>query len=323
MSGPRERLTTGALRLGRHLAPAVPEPLALALAERAADRVHARGGPRVEQLRANLRLARPGAPPQELDALVREGLRSYARYWCDLLRLPGWSRQRTVGSVREVGAQPLREVLRSGRGAVGFLGHLGNWDHAAAWSAVELAPVVTVAERLRPEALFDDFVALRRRLGTEVLPLGDPATFPALVRRARDGAFVPLLADRDLSGSGVPVDLLGRRVRVAAGPALLSLLSGAPLFPLACWYDGPARRPRTLVVEVGAQVHPPPADPALGAREQRAAAVAAMTQQCADALSAAVRAHPQDWHVLQPLAEASAGEGAGTGADPAAGGAGA
>ncbi|WP_432495851.1 phosphatidylinositol mannoside acyltransferase [Kineococcus auxinigenes] len=318
MIGARDGLTAAGFRLAWRLARAVPEPVALTLAERAAGIVHARGGARVEQLRANLRRARPLAAPAELDALVREGLRSYARYWCDVFRLPAWSPERTTAGVRAVGVEPLREQLRSGRGAVLFLGHLGNWDHAAAWwAASESTPVVTVAERLRPEAVFAEFLAFRRRLGVEVLPLGDPGTFPALVRRARAGAVVPLLADRDLSGSGVPVRFLGETLPMAAGPATLALAAGVPLFPAAVWYEATAARPRTLVVEVGAQVHRPPVDPARPAREDRAAAVAAMTQGCADALDAAVRAHPQDWHVLQPVfpGDASPG-GAARGAAP-------
>ena len=35
-----------------------------------------------------------------------------------------------------------------------FLGHLGNWDTAGAWASRELGPVVTVAERLKPEELY-------------------------------------------------------------------------------------------------------------------------------------------------------------------------
>ncbi|MCI2238973.1 phosphatidylinositol mannoside acyltransferase [Paenibacillus sp. TRM 82003] len=317
MSGARDDLTASAFRLAWRLARAVPEPVALTLAERAADRVHARGGTRVEQLRANLRRARPQASPAELDDLVHEGLRSYARYWCDVFRLPAWSRERTTAGVRASGAEPLLEQLRSGRGAVLFLGHLGNWDHAAAWwSASGLSRVVTVAERLRPEAVFTEFLAFRRRLGVEVLPLGDPGTFPALVRGVRAGAVVPLLADRDLSGSGVPVRFLGETLPMAAGPATLALAAGVPLFPAAVWYEGPPSRPRTLVVEVGEEVRRPPADPARPAREDRAAAVAAMTQGCADALDAAVRAHPQDWHVLQPVFPADVARGGARGGTP-------
>ena len=41
---------------------------------------------------------------------------------------------------------------------------------------------------------------------------------------------VPLLADRDLSARGVEVDFFGGRTRMPAGPALLALRTGAPLY---------------------------------------------------------------------------------------------
>ncbi|WP_432540441.1 phosphatidylinositol mannoside acyltransferase [Kineococcus sp. SYSU DK002] len=299
----RERLTAAGFRLGWRLTRALPEPLAVRATTRLADAVAARGGPRVRQLRRNLSLARPQATAAELDTLVRDGLRSYARYWLDVFRLPSWSPQRITGTVRAEGTAPLRAALASGRGVVCFLGHTGNWDHAAAWSALDLAPVVTVAERLEPEAVYQEFLAFRRSLGMEVLPLGDPATFPALLRRLRAGAFVPLLADRDLAATGVPVDFLGERVRMAAGPATLALATGAALVPVSVHHEVRGGE-RVLVVDFRPEVPVPAPAPGESARGHRRRAVATMTQRCADEVAAAVRAHPDEWHVLQPLVPA-------------------
>ncbi|GAA0289339.1 phosphatidylinositol mannoside acyltransferase [Kineococcus aurantiacus] len=299
----RDALVTAAFRLGWRLTRAVPEPVAVAATERIADRVAARGGPRVDQLRRNLSLARPGAGEAELEVLVRAGLRSYARYWLDVFRLPSWPRARLVGTVHLDDGEDLRAALASGRGAIAFLGHLGNWDHAGAWSSLALTPIVTVAERLRPETVYEEFLAFRRSLGMEVLPLGDPATFPTLLRRLRGGAFVPLLADRDLSATGVEVDFLGERVRMAAGPAALAIATGAPLFPIGLHHevrDGT----RVLVLTVRPQVPVPARREGESAREHRRRATAELTQACADGLAAAVRAHPEEWHVLQPLSTA-------------------
>ena len=296
----RDRFVTTAFRLGWRLARSVPEPLAVAACTRVADRVTARGGERVEQLRRNLSRARPEATPAELDVLVRDGLRSYTRYWLDAFALPGWSRERIVDTVRMDGGEALRTELAAGRGAVAFLGHLGNWDHAAAWSAHDLHHVVTVAERLRPEEVYEEFLAFRRGLGMEVLPLGDPATFPTLVRRLRAGALVPLLADRDLSATGVEVDFLGDRVRMAPGPAALAVLTGAGLFPMTLHHEVGAQG-RVLVVVTHPRVEVPPRRAGESVRGHRDRAIAAMTQTCADVLAAAVRAHPDEWHVLQPV----------------------
>ncbi|MEZ0492909.1 phosphatidylinositol mannoside acyltransferase [Kineococcus sp. TBRC 1896] len=296
----RDRVAVGAFRAGWRFARAVPEDLAVTASRHAADALARRGGPRVEQLRRNLARARPDAAPAELDVLVRDGLRSYARYWLDAFRLPAWTRERTVGAARFERGQDLRAALADGRGAVAFLGHLGNWDHAAAWSATELAPVVTVAERLRPEQVYAEFLAFRRSLGVEVLPLGDPASFGTLLRRLRAGAFVPLLADRDLTGAGVEVDFLAGRVRMAQGPATLALATGAPLFPIGLFHEVRQGR-RVLVLDVADRVPAPARRPGEGPREHRRRAVAEMTQACADALAEVVVAHPDEWHVLQPV----------------------
>jgi KDO2-lipid IV(A) lauroyltransferase len=171
--------------------------------------------------------------------------------------------------------------------------HMGNWDHAGAWAALTGAPVVTVAERLRPERLYARFLAYREGLGMEILPLtGQEGITATLVDRLRSARLVPLLADRDLRATGLEVVLLGEAARLPAGPALLALRTGAALHPVSIWYEpGPTRG---LVIHFHDEVLAPASGPT---REK----VTAMTQGVADVFSAAIRAHPQDWHMLAPL----------------------
>ena len=49
--------------------------------------------------------------------------------------------------------------------------------------------------------------------------------------------MVPLLADRDFSRRGVAVEFFGRKTRMPAGPALLALQTGAPLYTVDMWYE--------------------------------------------------------------------------------------
>ncbi|NAZ82127.1 phosphatidylinositol mannoside acyltransferase [Kineococcus sp. R8] len=311
MSRARDAVTAASFRAGWRLLRVLPEAVVLAGAEQVAGRLHRGDGPRVQQLRATLRRTRPDASTAELDALVRAGLASYTRYWCETFRLPSFSRERIRRTVSASGDAPVRAALAEGRGVVLALAHLGNWDLAGAWATLELAPVVTVAERVRPAAVYDAFLAFRASLGMTVLPLGDPATSPTLVRRLRAGALVPLLADRDLTGHGVGVRFLGEELRMAAGPATLALATGAALFtaavtsvPLPPGHPGRRTGARWGVhIAFGPALEVPPtvAVPPGGRGPQRAAAVAALTQACADGLAAAVAAHPQDWHVLQPV----------------------
>ncbi|AKT51800.1 phosphatidylinositol mannoside acyltransferase [Arsenicicoccus sp. oral taxon 190] len=276
----------------------LPASVAYGLFDRAAVAAYGRGGRSVQRLRANYARVRPELGEAELEHLVREGMRSYLRYWCDAFRLPDMTQEVLETSVRVVGDGPARESLGGGRGAVAFLGHMGNWDLAGAWSTHHLAPVTTVAERLRPEGLYDAFVGFRERLGMTVLPLtgADPA-FPQLVRAVRRGGLVPLLADRDLTDQGVTVTFCDRPARMAPGPAALAAATGAPLLPVSVHYEphhgpGGTGSGHDIVITF----HPAVPVPTSGRARERAVA---MTQGCAIVLEAAVREHTQDWHMMQ------------------------
>ncbi len=273
----------------RHL----PEASAYAGGNVIADRLIAANGRGPRRLRANLRRALPTASDETLDDTVRAGMRSYVRYWIDAFRLPRWDGARLSGTVRTIGRPAVATALDEGRGVVLALGHLGNWDHAGAWSCRELAPVTTVAERLRPEALYDRFVAFRASLGMEILPLtGGAAPMPILEDRLRAGGFVPLLADRDLTGNGVVVDLLGEPAHVAAGPAVLAARTSAALHPVTMHHEQRSDSPNGW----GLVIH---FHPEVIVDRDRPHHVRTAAQGYADAWSEGIRAHPQDWHMLQ------------------------
>jgi lauroyl/myristoyl acyltransferase len=295
-----ERATLLAYRSGWRIVRLLPQAVAYPLFDLIADVVWRRQGSGVRRLQRNLARARPGFDDAALRRLAREGMRSYLRYWCDTFRLADWDARRIGATVRVEGDAPVRRALADGRGAVMFLGHLGNWDHAGAWSTLNLAPVTTVAERLRPEPLYEQFLGFRRRLGMTILPLtGGSDVFRTLTRTLRDGGFVPLLADRDLSGGGIEVELLGEPARVAVGPAALALSTGAALFPVSIRYEplgaGRSRAGWGIVITFHDEVVPGPAT----GSAQRREAVRDLTQRCVDALSDAIRENPADWHMLQ------------------------
>jgi KDO2-lipid IV(A) lauroyltransferase len=270
-----------------------PERPAYAVTGPLADLIVRRRGPGVRRLAANLsRVVEPGEP---LATAVRLGVRSYVRYWVDVFRLPTWSPDRIVRTCRTQGHEPMADALAAGRGVVCAVAHMGNWDHGGAWAAVALGPVTSVAERLRPESLFRRFVEYRRSIGIDVLPLtGDGSPVPELLRRLRGGGFVALVADRDLTGRGVIVDLLGERVRAASGPAALAARTGAALHPATVHYEARPDSPSGwgVVVRFGPEVPVPDRSPDT---------VRTATQACADAWSAGIRARPEDWHMLQPI----------------------
>jgi KDO2-lipid IV(A) lauroyltransferase len=254
-----------------------------------ADRAARRDGRGVLQLRANLARARPDLAEDELTELTRDAMRSYLRYWREAFRLPQWSTAEI--RARLVASNPARlfDPLASGQGVVAVLGHFGNWDHAGAWVTTQGVPFTTVAERLRPESLYDRFVAYRESLGMEVVPLtGGPDVTTVIQERLRAGGLVALLADRDLGGAGLEVDLLGESARLPAGPALLALRTGSVLLPVLSSYDSTHTRLDFL---------PPLSTSAPRVRD----GVKDLTQQWATIVGEAARDRARDWHMLQPV----------------------
>ncbi|GAA1014244.1 lipid A biosynthesis lauroyl acyltransferase [Streptomyces sp. F-3] len=287
----RDRLTDGLYGLGWSTVKKLPEPVAVQLGRTIADLAFRQDGRGVRQLARNYARVVPDATPERLAELTRAGMRSYLRYWMESFRLPAWSAERIKAGFEPKGLHHLTDGLEAGKGVVLALPHLANWDLAGAWVTTALGiPFTTVAERLKPETLYDRFVAYREGLGMEVLPHSGGSAFGTLARRLRDGGLVCLVADRDLSASGLEVEFFGEAARMPAGPALLALQTGARLLPATLWYDdSPVMR---------GCVHPPIEVPATGTRAEKASV---MTQALADAFATGIAEHPEDWHMLQRL----------------------
>lgn len=276
-------------RAGWGLSQRLPEPWVTQAFDVMANRAARGDGRGVLQLRANLARARPELGDAELSELTREGMRSYLRYWREAFRLPQWSKAEIRARLVASHPERLLDPLASGQGVVAVLGHFGNWDHAGAWVTTQGVPFTTVAERLRPESLYDRFVAYRESLGMEVIPLtGGPDVTGVLQQRLRAGGLVALLADRDLGGAGLEVDLLGESARLPAGPALLALRTGSVLLPVLSSYDSTHTRLDFL---------PPLTTSTPRVRD----AVKDLTQQWADIVGDAARHRARDWHMLQPV----------------------
>jgi KDO2-lipid IV(A) lauroyltransferase len=278
---------------GWRLVRAMPESLARNVFGAGARYAARGGGP--EQLRKNLARVIGTTPAEVPDSLMRASVASYARYWREAFRLPTMNQAELAKRLDRVfiGAEKFADAHRGGRGAVIALPHSGNWDMAGVWLAQNYGTFTTVAERLKPESLYDRFIAYRESLGFEVLPLtgGQRPPMEILAERLRANRFVCLMADRDLTRSGVQVNFFGEPTRLPAGPARLAIETGAPLHPAHVFYDG-----EDCVVQI---------DDAL---DTNSGDVGVITQALADRFAVNIAAHPADWHMLQPqwLADLSA-----------------
>jgi len=299
----RERVISAAFGAGWTLVCRLPESWMRALFMAGADVAWRRQGHGVQVLEGNLvRVLRTYAADsgsadfdgKELRALSRQVIRSYARYYLEAFRLQVIPRQRILDGmhVNQENIDLTLDYLKNGRGVIYALPHMGDFEQAGLWiNLIGAGSLTTVAERLKPDAVFERFLAFRQALGMEVLPTtGGPHPFGVMAQRLRAGKLVCIVADRDLSDTGVEVDFFGEKALLPAGPAALAVQTGAALMPVSCWFAGDDGW--------GAHVYDEIPVPAEGDRKQK---VAAMTQQMAAVFEEGIREHPEDWHMLQRL----------------------
>lgn len=285
----RDAVTEAGFEVGWQAVRRMPERSAHRLFDKLADRTWSKQGHGVRQLELNLGRVLSDASSSDIRHMSRLSMRSYFRYWCEAFRLPGWSPDRVNDTFRLMNSEPLRRYQSAGRGVIIVLGHSGNWDHAGAYACLNFGSLVTVAERLKPEGLFRKFIAYRESLGMEVLGHDQPDVIRHLARRLNEGKLVALVADRDLSTSGIPVTFFGEEARMPAGPAALALLTGAPILPVTQWFE-----PGVSCAQIEEEIVVPDS----GTKVEK---ISNMTQQMATVFERGVRRHPVDWHMLQPF----------------------
>lgn len=265
----------------------LPEGFVYSRAYQIADIVTKRNGKGVQRLRSNLARTQPDISSLDLDILAYKAMRSSLRYWCDTFRLPDWTAERISKTVTTTNEYLLLDAIAAGKGAIVTLPHVGNYDHAAAYFCGKGARIVTVAEHLKPEALFKKFMDYRAAFGMEALPL-DGRVIPTLAQRLRSGCVVALAADRDLSRTGIDVTFFGGPARMPAGPAILALKTDAPLICVMISYT-------EIGIHIDFELVPIPTE---GSENER---VAQIVQNSADLFAQGIARFPHDWHMMQRI----------------------
>lgn len=286
----REQLSASAYRFGWAVTKRIPPAIARSMFDCLAD-LASRNGKGPEQLRRNL--SRVVGPENVTRDLVRRSMRSYLRYWREAFQLPsiaGPDLGQQLGAGFEPGStQHVADSINAGKGVILTLPHAGNWDMAGVWLVQMHGQFTTVAERLKPESLFDAFVEFRNSLGFEVLPLTGGAEPPMrrLEEVLRSGGVVCLMGERDLTGRGVPVDFFDETASLPAGPATLAKKTGAALHTASSYFTT-VHGEDNWGFKVGAPI-------------DTSGTVEKVTQEIARQFEANIAQHPADWHMLQPL----------------------
>ena len=266
----------------------MPEKLAYKLAYKISDLFYSKNGKGVKRLRSNYQRVMPNISQDELEKLTKSGMRSYLRYWFDTFRLNKWSRSRIIETTVVIRENLLRDNIEAKRGCIIALPHAGNWDHAAAYFCATGINLTAVVEKLKPEAIFKKFLDYRQSIGIEPISHKEK-TIPILLERLNSGKLVALVADRDMSKSGVEVDFFGAKAKMPAGPAILALQTQAPLVTAYICYT---KKGIEITFDETIKL------PVAGDESEK---IRVITQSMADNFAKRIKQSPVDWHMLQRI----------------------
>jgi KDO2-lipid IV(A) lauroyltransferase len=234
------------VRVASALACALPETPLVALAEAAGEIWYRLAPARAARARRNLHrvataLARDGRgtplarraadDPSALERLVRSAFRHAARYYLEVARTPATEPGDVVRRliIETPETTTAIEVVAAGERPVIVVGaHFGSIEVPVVYLAARagypfIAPMETVAD----PGLQDWIARSRSSAGIRLVPLERAKR--ELTAGLREGRSVGLVADRDLTGGGLPVDFFGKPARLPIGAALLAVETGAPL----------------------------------------------------------------------------------------------
>ena len=297
MADPPERhrlidaATVSSYRLGSLAARLMPGPMAIAAASSIGFSASLASPARREMFQRHLRRVNPTMGRTAMRIATQTAFDSYAKYYAESFRLPTMSKQAVErGFTAEGYREHILPALERGNGVILALPHLGGWEWAGRWMTDQGHKLTVVVEPLDPPELFEWFADLRKDLGMTVVPLG-PKAGSTVLKALRNNEVVCLLCDRDLDHTGVEVDFFGERTTLPAGPATLSLRTGAPLLPTGVYFTARYNghhgvvRPPIPIQRLGG-----------GLRDD----VARVTQLLAAELEFLIRRAPEQWHLFQP-----------------------
>lgn len=251
--------------------------------------------------RRNIELAMPGRySGRELSRLVRAvfiniGLTAVESIWMRR----HISRQNIEQRFPVDGVDVAQNEIASGRGAIAFIPHLGNWELFGGIMAVRTGGITALARPTNNPLVGQYTTRLREQYGINVLSTRDGAR--PLVAALRNKQPLAVLIDQHVNRAFVPVKFFGRHAATTAVVATLALRMNIPVFAAYSLREGRSFRHHGYIFGPLELIR-------TGDDE---ADVIANTQFFNDTIEAVVREHPDQWlwtHRRWKLAERMAKE---------------
>uniref|UniRef100_A0A7C4CAX7 Lipid A biosynthesis acyltransferase n=1 Tax=candidate division WOR-3 bacterium TaxID=2052148 RepID=A0A7C4CAX7_UNCW3 len=226
----------------------------------------------------------PDVADARLQAYALQAMTYLVVGYADLLRVPVMKRR--VSRIADFDARQIDAVLAGGRGAVLVTPHLGNWDLAGVFMGARGYPISAVVE-LIPRGWTATFNRYRNATAMETIPIPDHR---AIARALERGRLLALVADRDLTGRGIPLPAFDAIRSYPKGPAAYALRYGLPVVVGYFVHQRKPGRP-PYVGAIGAPLNFRPSGDA-------DADIPALTRLIAHELNRLIARYPEQWLVF-------------------------
>jgi len=265
----------------------IPKKILHKLADVVAERTVSKAGKGALRLKFNIaRVLGLDMSDPRVTQVAINAMKSYMRYWVDMFALSKRNSSYVESSVEMRNSSEIEKALMDKKGVVVCVTHSGNWDLAGAFVAQKFDGITTVAERLRPVELFDEFSRRRKSRKIEILPHrgGEVPPSVKLAQVLQSGKLIGLVSDRDMSRHGLEVEFFGHTSKMPIGAAKLAIENSALLIPAAVYSEN-----EKTVIEFYPSLDLSDSD------------VNAAVQRMANVFERIISTHLENWHMLQKI----------------------
>jgi KDO2-lipid IV(A) lauroyltransferase len=177
--------------------------------------------------------------PRALEAIVRSAFVNHAYYYVELARAPlcttAWVKERLFIET----PQAVDEFVTDRRALILIGLHFGAIEMPGFFAVGRVGRIVAPMETVANARVQRYIFSTRATIGVRIVTL--QAAAGELLAALRRDEPVGLVADRDLTGGGIEVELFGAKTKIPAGPALLAAETGAPMYMSTVRRTGPGR----------------------------------------------------------------------------------
>lgn len=216
-------------RLGQFIALSAPLKLAYRIAAAVSDLHYLFADKDRRRVKGNLKAIFPQKTDRQVRGMRLRMSRNFAKYLVDFFRFEKIDKEYIEKNIRIENLDYFKQALAKGKGAIALTAHLGNWELGGVVIALLGYPFWAVALEHKDKRVDQFFNFQRESKGMKVIPLSRAVR--TSLKLLNDNKIVALVGDRDFSQKGVILDFFGRPTCLPAGPAALSLKTGAPIVP--------------------------------------------------------------------------------------------